>query len=456
MQGGSRDDGARRPCAGLELTEWLASASEALDAFARDDTASDAELFLGAERRLSLEHDASTGVSTLNQGESAEATARVGGSARLGVLSLPVDDAGGLSRLLEQAAQLATPGRALVLPSLSAEDTDLPTGPAALQPEAARRRMAHVIQAVVPQGSVVQAAVLTQSSSWRAVVRASGVRRARTEWREDLFVRCETPRGAVVDAVSLPPNTDDTIFTPLRLRLAEAVDALTGPMEPVDRSLPLVLRPAVAAPLAAGLIWLLRGDIAAATPALARAAGRKVFPSVLSVVDAPDHPAGTRRVDVDDEGVPTTSLPLVEAGRLQSFLHAADTAARLGAPLNGRGFRPAPGAPAPEAMNPFIVPASALALPAHHTELVARVETFTTMSRPGVITLVAGGWEVRDGQRVRRVAPVELELPVLETFRALRDVGADLTFFPTAEGCGTPTLVFPPLLATTSGEQAGG
>ena len=177
---------------------------------------------------------------------------------------------------------------------------------------------------------------------------------------------------------------------------------------------------------------------------------------MLTVVDAPDHPAGTRRVDVDDEGVPTASLSLVEEGRLQSFLHAADTAARLAAPLNGRGFRSASGVPTPEAVNPFLVPASALALPAHHTELVARVETFTTMSRPGVVTLVAGGWEVRDGHRVRRVAPVELELPVLETFRALRGVGADLTFFPTAEGCGTPTLVFPPLLAATSGEQAGG
>lgn len=449
------DDGARRLCAGLELIAWLASARDALDAFTPEDASFHAELFLGAERRLSLEHDASTGVSTLNQGESAEATARVGASTGQGVLTVPMDDVGGLSRLLEQATRLATPGRALVLPSLPTEDVEPPTGPAALQPEAARRRMAHVIQSVIPKGIVVQAAVLTQSSTWRAAVRANGMRRARTEWREDLFVRCETPRGAVVDAVSLPPGTDDTVFNPLRLRLAEAVDALSGPVEPVDPSLPLVLRPAVAAPLVAGLIWLLRGDIAAATPALARAAGRKVFPSLLTVVDDPNASAGTRRVDVDDEGVPTAALPLVEEGRLQSFLHAADTAARLGAPLNGRGFRSASGVPTPEAVNPFLVPAAALALPAHHTELVARVETFTTMSRPGVITLVAGGWEVRDGHRVRRVAPVELELPVLETFRALRGVGSDLTFFPTAEGCGTPTLVFPPLLATRPGEQAG-
>ena len=61
-----------------------------------------------------------------------------------------------------------------------------------------------------------------------------------------------------------------------------------------------------------------------------------------------------------------------------------------------------------------------------------------------VEVLIAAGWEVKDGQRVRRVAPLELDLPLLETFRALRGVGADLTFFPTADGCGTPTLILPP------------
>ncbi|WP_426749613.1 metallopeptidase TldD-related protein [Myxococcus sp. Y35] len=455
MQGRFKEEGASSACAGLEPMALLTSASDALDAFTRRHAPSQAEVFLAAERRLSLEYEAGTGTSVLNQGASMDATARVAWSTRQGLLSAPVDDAAGLSLLLDRAEQLASPGRAAVLPDLPAPASALPAGPAGLLPEAAARRMAHFIRTSVPRDSVVQAAVLSQSSTWRAVVRAGGMRSARAEWREELFVRCETPRGAVVDAVSFPPGAEDeAALVALRLRLAEAVEALTGPAEAVDRSLPLVLRPAVAAPLAAGLVWLLRGDIAAATPALGRAVGRKLFPSALSVVDDPSHPAGTRRVDLDDEGVPTAAVSLVEEGRLRGFLHSADTASRLGAPLNARGFRSSQGAPTPEAVNPFVVPGASLALPAHHTELVARVETFTTMPRPGTVTLVAGGWEVRDGRRVRRVAPVELELPVLETFRALRGVGADLAFFPTAEGCGTPTLVFPPLLAGGGGGQA--
>lgn len=356
MQGGSKEDSDVASCAGLEPRALLSSASEALDSFTRRHAPSQAELFLAAERKLSLEYDAGTGLSTLNQGESLDAMARVALDARQGSLSSPIGDASTLPLLLERAEQLATPNRMGPLPDLPPLSLTAPVGPPSLQPDRAARRMKHFIQSAVPSGCVVQAAVLSQSSAWRAVVRVSDVPRVRTEWREELFVRCETPRGAVVDAVALPPDANEDVFTPLRQRLADAVDALTGPAHPVDRGLPLVLRPAVAAPLAAGLIWLLRGDVAAATPALARAVGRKLFPSVLSVRDDPGHPAGTRRVHLDDEGLPTEALTLVDAGVLRGFLHAADTATRLGAVPNGRGFRPALSPPAPEAVNPCVVP----------------------------------------------------------------------------------------------------
>jgi predicted Zn-dependent protease len=246
-----------------------------------------------------------------------------------------------------------------------------------------------------------------------------------------------------VDAVALLSGEEEASLAPLRERLKDAVEALEGPGEVADPTLPLVLRPAVAAPLVAGLSWLLRGDVASATPALARAAGRKPFPSVLSVEDDPLHARGTRRRTLDDEGRPARAVRLVDEGRLTGFLHSEETAARLGAEPNGRGLREGTSPPAPSPINLFIVP-RADALPAHYTELVARVETFTTMPRPGTVSLIAGGWEVRDGRRVRRVAPMELDLPLLDTFRGLRGVGADLTFFPTADGCGTPTLVLPP------------
>ncbi|MBU8894119.1 TldD/PmbA family protein [Corallococcus sp. M34] len=329
--------------------------------------------------------------------------------------------------------------------AVSLAEVSSPRGPPLLRPTDFAERAARAVREVVPAGVVVQAAVLTQVASWCALVHDGRARRLDASSREDFFVRVETARGAVVDALSSAPALLDAGLPALRARLTEAVAALNGPAGAVDPSLPVVLCPAVAAPLVAGLAWLLRGDVVAATPALARAVGRKVFPSVLTVEDDPAHSGGTRARAMDDEGHPVSLLRLVDAGRLMGFLHASVTAARLGSAPNGRGLR-APGElPSPEALNLHIVPRGD-ALPADYTELVARVETFTTMARPGTVSLVAAGWEVRGGERIRRLAPVELDLSVLETFRALRGVGADLTFFPTADGCGTPSLHFPPLL----------
>jgi predicted Zn-dependent protease len=429
--------------AGMDLSALTRAARTELDAFTRRHGACVAELFLTVSRRLSLEYEARTGVSSLSEGESRVAAARVWEGGRSGFAALPVEQAVGLAHVLEEAWGRLGPGGGAA-PGLAGNEEREACLPA-LSAERVRGLAEHLSRAVVPPGFVVQAEVLTQVATWSALLRSEGGCQEALSTREEAFVRCETARGAVVDAVASPLGQGWELEA-LRQRLADAVEALEGPAEAVDPGLPLVLRPAVAAPLVAALGWLLRGDVAVATPALARAVGRKPFPSVLSVEDAPLHPLGAQRRHRDDEGLPMRPLRLIEEGRLEGFLHSVATAARLGVEPNGRGLRGESGPPMPSATNLFLVPRGD-ALPGHYTELVARVETFTTMARPGTVSLVAGGWEVRAGQRVRRIAPVDLSLPVLETFRALQAVGADLTFFPSAEGCGTPTLVFPALLA---------
>lgn len=423
----------------------LAEAARArLEAFSREHAGSRAELFLSEGRRLTLEYEASTGAFTVNQGGSLLAAARVWRGGHSGFASLPVGGPEELSRVLTAAAQRMGAG-----PASSPVEPPAPAGSSPLSfpelsAERARERAEHLVRTVMPPGRVVQAALLTQSATWTVLVRGDGGLAHGGSSREEAFVRCETSRGAIVDAVASPLGASWPLES-LRARLAEAVEALEGPAEAVDASLPLVLRPAVAVPLVEALAWLLRGDVGASFPALVRAVGKKPFPSVLGVQDDPLHPLGTQRLDTDDEGVPVRALRLIEEGRLLGFLHSVGTAARLGAEPNGRGLRLEGGPPAPCPVNLFVVPRGDT-LPERYTELVARVETFTTMPRPGLVSLVAGGWEVHAGRRVRRVAPVDLSLPVLETFRVLAGVGPELAFFPTAGGCGAPTLVFPPLL----------
>jgi PmbA protein len=428
--------------AGMDPRALTDAARAELDAFMRRQPSVTAELFLSAGRRLSLEYEAGTGFSTLSQGGSLSVAARVWEGERSGHAVLPLGGSDELGRVLDMAVRRMGTG----FPPPGVRDLAGPASPplAGLSSERMREQAERLVRTVVPPGVVVQAVVLARSETWTALLRGEGGVQEGVHSREEAFVRCETSRGAVVDAVA-SRRGEDWDLAALRVRLAEAVEALEGPAEAVEPTLPLVLRPAVAAPLVAALGWMLRGDVAASIPALARAVGKKPFPSVLCVEDAPLHPLGTQRRSSDDEGTSTLPLRLIDEGRLQGFLHSAATAARLGAESNGRGLRFEDAPPAPSPVNLFVVPRGD-ALPEHYTELVARVETFTTMPRPGTVTLLAGGWEVRAGRRVRRVAPVDLSLPVLETFRALRGVGADLTFFPTAEGCGTPTLLFPPLL----------
>ncbi|NMO15788.1 TldD/PmbA family protein [Pyxidicoccus fallax] len=423
--------------------ELAGAARVALEEFGRVQPSAIAELFLSARLRLTLEYEVSAGTFALSHGLEISAAARVWEGEQHGFAAGPVGSAREVRAVLESATRRLGTGARVPIPPAPVSAGPLPPWPPEPSMERARQQAEHIARTVVPHGVVVQALVLTRRTVWSALLRGGGAEGAHVESTEEAFLRCETSRGAVVDAVALPPDDDEASLVPLRERLTEAVSALEGPTEPADPALPLVLRPAVAAPLVAGLSWLLRGDVASATPALARAVGRKPFPSVLSVEDDPLHPLGTRRREVDDEGRPARGARLVDEGRLMGFLHSGETAARLGAEPNGRGLREGTSPPSPAAINLFIVPRGD-ALPANYTELTTRVETFTTMPRPGTVSLIAGGWEVRDGQRVRRIAPMELDLPLLETFRALRGVGADLTFFPTADGCGTPTLVLPP------------
>lgn len=68
--------------------------------------------------------------------------------------------------------------------------------------------------------------------------------------------------------------------------------------------------------------------------------GHEVASPLLTVADAPREPRGGRNQRMDDEGVPTRTSPLLDRGRLRTFLYNTTAGNRQGVPSTGHGFRP--------------------------------------------------------------------------------------------------------------------
>jgi PmbA protein len=70
--------------------------------------------------------------------------------------------------------------------------------------------------------------------------------------------------------------------------------------------------------------------------------GEKIVDERLSVVDDPHYAGGTLSCPFDDEGTATRRRPLIENGVFRSFLTDLRSAAKLGVPSSGNGFREKP------------------------------------------------------------------------------------------------------------------
>ena len=107
---GTEHEEAGGVCAGVDLGALVAEARRALDALPGEPASSGAELFLTAERKLTLEHEVSTGASTLSEGESVVAAARVEGEKHWGFAAIPVGTEQDLTGVLDAARNRPPPG----------------------------------------------------------------------------------------------------------------------------------------------------------------------------------------------------------------------------------------------------------------------------------------------------------------------------------------------------------
>ncbi len=108
----------------------------------------------------------------------------------------------------------------------------------------------------------------------------------------------------------------------------------------LDPVMPVVLSPRALAtfllPLRAALTG--RQALAGESP-LRHQVGERVFDPRLTVIDDPLAPGRPGSRPVDDDGVVTRSIVLIERGRVNGFLADLETGARSGVPSTGHGWR---------------------------------------------------------------------------------------------------------------------
>ncbi|WCD84102.1 hypothetical protein KPP03845_100422 [Streptomyces xanthophaeus] len=427
---------------------WTAvdEATAAVDAAPR---AEEVELWVHDAREAVAQIVPSTGRITAAAGGAFGAACRVWEDGAFGSASRTVDGADDVRSLVQEARTTLGRRNVAVRPAPGPAAAPAPAPrriPAPLDTAAAEHLVRTTAERLRLAGADVQV-LLAQQYQWTtATATLGGLRREHHHEQTRVVVRCETAHGAVVEAAEAQRVTDDPGTDALVHRIATALDTLGSPGLPgpaaVPRGLPVVLRPQVAAPVVAGLSWLFSGSTALATPGLARAVGKRLFPSCLHVDDVPHaHPDGPPMVH-DDEGVAAGPVVLADEGRLAGFLHSWDTAHRLGHAPNGRGIRMGVGAqPMPRPVALRVAPGRG-AMPEDFVELSCRLENLVTMPRAGRIEMIVAGWEVRGGRRIRRIAPFEFHCDLLTYLRKLRGTGTDAQILPLADGALTPSLHF--------------
>lgn len=83
---------------------------------------------------------------------------------------------------------------------------------------------------------------------------------------------------------------------------------------------------------------------------------KKIFDDKFTLIDDPFNNEGLAGTSFDDEGFPTKTLPLVEAGVVRNFYFDLHTASLLGKEPNGHGFRGGLSQPSPSLTNLIINP----------------------------------------------------------------------------------------------------
>ncbi len=328
------------------------------------------------------------------------------------------------------------------------EPTDLGTPLVSeLEAQALLHAIDEALAAELP-GARLAEAVLEDGSSASTLASSHGVR---ARWRQrvarvrlvatlpDAGVRATLEQGAR-EARRLQPRS---LARALADRLAVRARGAVADREVGD----VVLAPATAARLLAGLLPLLVGPEGRQLVMPLLAEGGRLGSTLLSVVDDGRLPGGLLASAVDGEGVPTRAVPLIEAGLYRQPLLAWWQARGSGAVASGCSLRSSfRDLPRPGPTHLFVRPQEGV----RPAALVAALTSgcyLLDADGAGSFDLAADrfalpvcGFHLAAGAARRPLAAAWLCGAISSLLQGIKGVARDLAFLPLTGMIGSPTL----------------
>jgi PmbA protein len=230
---------------------------------------------------------------------------------------------------------------------------------------------------------------------------------------------------------------------------AERAAEMIGSVKPASRVCPVVLDPTVAASFAGLLGRALGADaVQRGRSPLAERLGEEVADPAFVLHDDGLDPAGFATAPVDAEGAPRRRTPLVEGGRLRTFLYDSYTARRGAAATTGSagrsGYRAPPGV---SASNLIVSPGDAgleqLLGQAGEGVYVNDVAGLHSGVNPvtGVFSVGASGLAIRAGERAEPLREFTIAGDLVSMLRAVRAAGSEARWVPFGGSVSTPPLL---------------
>jgi predicted Zn-dependent protease len=230
--------------------------------------------------------------------------------------------------------------------------------------------------------------------------------------------------------------------------LNNGLQQLTAPALAAARALPA--RVVLDGRVAAALIWMFAESLSAEAveqgwSLFKRRLGETVASELVSFVDDPTLAGGPRCFPFDDEAVPACRRTLIDRGMLASFLGSRAFAKTIEGSAPGNARQPdATSAPRPAPSNFFVKPAdSPLPLDAPTLRIVQTHGIRLANNITGEFSTGATAL-VEDGDEVRRVTGLSMAGNIIDLFRGVEGLGAELQWSPPDEveaSFGSPDLL---------------